>query len=91
MGETKPVHFVPPQRGSRAARGTPKGRRVDPQAAQEVSALLSDAPRRRDLLIEHLHKIQDRYGSISAARLNALAAEMKLAAARAGTKAGPTL
>src|SRR5262245_52220511 len=81
MGETKPVHFVPPQRGSRGARGTPKGRPVDPQAAREVRALVGDAPRRRDLLIEHLHRIQDRYGSISAAHLNALAAEMKLSAA----------
>ena len=81
MGETKPVHFVPPPRGSRAARGTPKGRPVDRDAAREVRALLGDAPRRRDLLIEHLHRIQDRYGSISAAHLNALAAEMKLSAA----------
>jgi formate dehydrogenase len=81
MAETKPVHFVPPQRGSRGARATPKGRPVDPQAHAEVKALLGDELRRRDLLIEHLHKIQDRYGSISAAHLNALAAEMKLAPA----------
>ena len=33
---------------------------------EEVLALLGDAPRRRDLLIEHLHKIQDRYGCLSA-------------------------
>ena len=57
----------------------PKGRRVDPQARQEVRALLGDAPRRRDLLIEHLHLIQDRYGCLSAQHLVALAAEMKLA------------
>ena len=81
MEETKPVHFVPPQRGSRAARATPKGRSVDLRALAEVRALLGHAPRRRDLLIEHLHKIQDRYGAISAARLNALAAEMRLAPA----------
>src|SRR6185295_11720084 len=42
-------------------------------------ALLGNAPRRRDLLIEHLHLIQDRYGYLSAAHLAALAAEMKLA------------
>src|SRR5437763_7335962 len=58
---------------------TPKGRQVDPQALEEVRALLGDAPRRRDLLIEHLHLIQDRYGYLSAAHLAALAAEMKLA------------
>src|SRR5215813_1114959 len=63
----------------RKARRTPKGRQVDPQALSEVQALLTDRPRRRDLLIEHLHLIQDRYGHISAAHLAALAAEMKLA------------
>ena len=62
-------------------RGTPKGRAVDPQAREDVRALLGDAPRRRDLLIEHLHKIQDRYGHLSAAHLVALAAEMKMAMA----------
>ena len=62
-------------------RGTPKGRAVDPTAREDVRALLGDAPRRRDLLIEHLHKIQDRYGHLSAAHLVALAAEMKIAMA----------
>ena len=44
-------------------------------------ALLGDRPRRRDLLIEHLHLIQDKYGHLSAAHLAALAAEMKMALA----------
>jgi formate dehydrogenase len=72
---------VPPQpQGKRGrARGTPKGRSVDPKAHEEVLALLKDAPRRRDLLIEHLHKIQDRYGHLSAAHVAALAREMRLA------------
>jgi formate dehydrogenase len=60
-------------------RATPKGRRVDPAARKQVRELLGSAPRRRDLLIEHLHKIQDRYGCLSAEHLVALAAEMKLA------------
>src|SRR5687767_12911292 len=60
-------------------RSTPKGRAVDPKAREEILALLGDAPRRRDLLIEHLHKIQDRYHCLSAPHLVALAAEMKLA------------
>ena len=60
-------------------RSTPKGRAIDPEALEEVRALLGDAPRRRDLLIEHLHKIQDRYHCLSAAHLVALASEMKLA------------
>jgi len=50
-------------------------------ALEEVLSLLGDAPRRRDLLIEHLHKIQDKYGCLSARHLVALAAEMKLAMA----------
>ncbi len=62
-------------------RGQGKGRPVDPKALEEVRALLGDEPRRRDLLIEHLHKIQDRYRAISAAHLNALAEEMRLAPA----------
>jgi formate dehydrogenase len=60
-------------------RAAPKGRRVDPQAAAEVQRLLGDAPRRRDLLVEHLHRIQDRYGHLSDRHLVALADEMKLA------------
>ena len=57
----------------------PKGRQVDPLALDEVRDLLADLPRRRDLLIEHLHLIQDRYGHLSARHLAALAEEMKLA------------
>lgn len=58
-----------------------KGRQVDMQALAEVQALLGDEPRRKDLLIEHLHKIQDAYKHISAAHLVALAHEMKLSRA----------
>src|SRR5580700_9311467 len=69
------------QQGARPARvhATPKGRQVDPEARGDVLALLGDLPRRRDLLIEHLHRIQDRFGCLSARHLVALAAEMKLA------------
>ena len=65
--------------GRRRPRRTPKGRQVDPQALEEVCALLGERDRRRDLLIEHLHLIQDRYGHLSAAHLAALAQEMRLA------------
>jgi formate dehydrogenase len=58
-----------------------KGRAVDPKARAEVRALLGDAPHRRDLLIEHLHRIQDRFGCLSARHLVALADEMKLSMA----------
>src|SRR5580698_9603668 len=67
--------------GGGRVRGTLKGRQVDPGAREEVLALLGDAPRRRDLLIEHLHKIQDRYGCLAAPHLVALADEMKMAMA----------
>ena len=60
-------------------RQAPKGRRVEPQALSEVQALLGDESRQADLLIEHLHKIQDRYGCLSAQHLAALAQEMRLA------------
>src|SRR6266404_2553628 len=60
-------------------RKTPKGRQVDPKALEEVRTLLGTRERRRDLLIEHLHLIQDRYGHLAAAHLAALALEMKLA------------
>src|SRR6266699_4484611 len=70
------------QRGGRGrVRSTPKGRRVEPKALEDVVALLGDAPRRRDLLIEHLHKIQDKYGCLSTPHLVALASEMKMAMA----------
>ena len=69
------------KRGGGGLRSTPKGRRVDPKAQEEILELLADTPRRRDLLIEHLHKIQDRFGCLQARHLVALAAEMKLAMA----------
>jgi NADH:ubiquinone oxidoreductase subunit F (NADH-binding)/NADH:ubiquinone oxidoreductase subunit E len=73
----------PPAGGSGRRRPpkTPKGRQVDPQALDEICALLGDRPRQRDLLIEHLHLIQDKYGHLSAPHLVALAAEMKMALA----------
>ncbi len=67
------------KRAGRGGAGKLKGRPVDPAALAEVQALLGDAPRRRDLLLEHLHKIQDRYGHLSPAHLVALAREMRLA------------
>ena len=59
-------------------RQAPKGRRVEPQALAEVQLLLGGESRQADLLIEHLHKIQDRFGHLSAAHLAALAQEMRL-------------
>ena len=70
--------FEHPGQGRKRAKATPKGRQVDPTAAEEIELLLGDRPRRRDLLIEHLHLIQDKYHQISAAHLAALADAMKL-------------
>jgi formate dehydrogenase beta subunit len=60
-------------------RPIPKGRAVDAKALEEVRGLLGEQPRRRDLLIEHLHKLNDHYGCLPAAPLAALAQEMRLA------------
>src|SRR5882757_5621500 len=79
MDARTPVDHGGSGRKKNRPRRTPKGRQIEPAALDEVRALLGDAPRRRDLLIEHLHLIQDRYGYLSAAHLAALAAEMKLA------------
>ncbi len=67
--------------GQGKGRSTPKGRQYDDDALEAVLALLGDRPRRRDLLIEFLHLIQDAYGHLSAAHLRALAEEMRLSMA----------
>jgi formate dehydrogenase len=69
--DAQPIRFRP----------TLKGRRPDPISRHEVRALLGDEPRRRDLLIEHLHRINDAYGHLADRHLVALADEMKLSMA----------
>ena len=69
------------KKGTGKSRKTPKGRQVDDTALSEVRALLGSQPRRRDLLIEFLHLIQDAYGHLSAQHIAALAHEMRLAQA----------
>lgn len=64
--------------GRGRGRLTPKGRQLEDAAVLEVRNLLGDRPRRRDLLIEFLHLIQDAHGHLSAASLRALAEEMRL-------------
>jgi formate dehydrogenase len=67
--------------GRGKGRKTPKGRQLDDAAWEQVRALLGDRPRRRDLLIEHLHLIQDAHGHLSAAHIRALAEEMRMSQA----------
>jgi formate dehydrogenase len=69
---------IAPASGRRQGRNHPKGRQVDPAALAEVQALLGQRERRRDLLIEFLHLVQDRYGHLAARHLAALAEEMRL-------------
>lgn len=58
-----------------------KGRRVEREAQAAVRAAISNLPKRKDLLVEYLHCLQDRYGHLSAAQLVALADELRLAPA----------
>ena len=69
------------KKGRGKGRATPKGRQFDDDALQAVRDLLGDRPRKRDLLIEFLHLIQDTYGHLSASHLRALAEEMRLSMA----------
>jgi len=70
---------VHPGSGRRRGPNQPKGRQVDSAALTEVQALLEQRERRRDLLIEHLHLLQDHFGCLHARHLAALAEEMRLA------------
>src|SRR5713226_6869664 len=70
---------VHPGSGRRRGPDHPKGRQVDPAALGEVAALLDERSRRGDLLIEHLHLLQDHFGCLHARHLVALADEMHLA------------
>ncbi|MBQ0751185.1 MAG: NAD(P)H-dependent oxidoreductase subunit E, partial [Roseovarius sp.] len=67
--------------GKGKGRRTTKGRPLEDGVWAEVQALLGEGPRRRDLLIEYLHLIQDKFGHLSAAHLRALAEEMRLSQA----------
>lgn len=67
--------------GKGKGRHTPKGRQLDDQAWSDVRALLEGKKLSGDLLIEHLHLIQDTYGHLSAAHLRALSEEMRLSMA----------
>src|SRR6185295_2289246 len=70
MPAIAPLRFKP--------RATPKGRQVDDASrivVREACALLEP---RRDLLIEHLHRLQDRFGCLRRGHLAALAEHLRL-------------
>ena len=81
MANTRVIPIAPaiPLPVRERKRQGPRGRKPGAQAREEVRALLGDASRQRDLLIEHLHKLQDHFGHLSAPHLAALADEMRLA------------
>ena len=76
--EIRVVRFKHAGRSSRRSPITPKGRQVDAEHVEEILEVLGQAPDRRDLLIEYLHKIQDKFGCLHADHLVALASEMKI-------------
>src|SRR5215218_7564392 len=79
MSDVQPDRTIHPGSGRRETRTAPRGRAVEAGALAEVRGLLGERPRRADLLIEHLHLLQDAYGCLHARHLAALAHEMRLA------------
>jgi formate dehydrogenase len=79
MAGTAAARSVHPGSGRRQTRDRPRGRQVEPEALREVQVLLAARPRAPDLLIEHLHLLQDQFGCLHARHLAALAEEMRLA------------
>lgn len=66
---------------SKKRRRAPKGQPIDLGSLATIKSLLGDEARRKDLLIEYLHKIQDTYKHISSQHIVALAYELKLSSA----------
>ncbi len=66
---------------TRSNRIRAKDRVINQDALREVRELLGDESRASDYLIEHLHKLQDKFQHLSSRHLEALAFEMKLSMA----------
>ncbi len=78
------VHLGTPENLRKRARARMKGRQPDAQALLDVQALIGIRPsegHRRDLLIEHLHVLNDHYQALFERHLVALAFEMNLSLA----------
>ncbi len=67
--------------GRGKGRHRPKGRELSDLALEQITTLLGTRERRADLLIEHLHLVQDTYGHLSASHIRALAELMRLSQA----------
>ncbi|MEH6504119.1 MAG: NAD(P)H-dependent oxidoreductase subunit E [Cycloclasticus sp.] len=83
MANDSRQNIRPGNRQKRHKKPYPKGRQLSSEAQIEIKALLADSPRRKDLLIEYLHLIQDKWSHINAAHLMALADELNLSQAEA--------
>ncbi|MDO9147709.1 MAG: NAD(P)H-dependent oxidoreductase subunit E [Hydrogenophaga sp.] len=78
-GRTPLVIPIRPVETARARpRYTPKGRQVSPAARERVAALCAGLEPRADLLIEHLHRLQDAERALRHGRLAALAERLRL-------------
>jgi len=78
------VHLATPEGLRKTARSRMKGRQPEAQALADVQALIGKRPaegHRRDLLIEHLHVLNDHYRGLFERHLVALAFEMNLSLA----------
>ena len=67
------IPIAPAAATKKRKRQAPKGRQVTPAALAEVEALIGPPPLRHDLLIEYLHRINDRYRQLGAPHMAALA------------------
>ena len=78
------VHLATPESLRRSARSRMKGRQPEAQALVDVQSLIGQRPpegHRRDLLIEHLHALNDHYRALFERHLVALAFEMNVSLA----------
>ncbi len=73
-----PIHPADTGTGRRRPGFTPKGRQVDPAARARVRALCAGLEPRADLLIEHLHRLNDAEGALRRGQLAALAEHLRL-------------
>jgi formate dehydrogenase beta subunit len=73
------IPIAPEGASKKRKRQAPKGRQVTPAALAEVEELIGPPPRRHDLLIEYLHRINDRYRQLGAPHMAALAKLLGLA------------
>lgn len=81
MSDNLKKNIRPGNKKKRKGRFFERGRQLNASAQTDISTLLRDKPRQKDLLIEYLHLIQDKWSHISAAHLLALAHELKLSQA----------